>query len=246
MERFRLRARQAPKKGLIWELKLFPDNPRHIFREADGRVLGEVASPESVLWLRRIAEPFLARAEQPVEADQFGPDAEPRWLLHDDGMRMALAFSAARWLPRAVQRRRFRDGLAELPSEVVLYWFTLCYYGYHPAAGRAALRTLLAYEEAEFEEGFEPRPKRAARTHLEPQGPSLFDTPPIESDLGEERTGEPEAEEAAPKAEPPAAPAELPEPAPAKAATPRKRSLAAAKKPKPYKTRKPVKPRRKE
>ena len=60
-------------------------------------------------------------------------------------MRLALAFSAARWLPGAAQRRMFRDALAALPAEVLLYWFTLCFYGYRQAAGRAALRVLLTH-----------------------------------------------------------------------------------------------------
>jgi hypothetical protein len=62
-------------------------------------------------------------------------------------MRLALAFSAARWLTTPQQRRMFREGLEELPSEVVLYWFTLCFYGYRQSAGRAALRMLLTHEE---------------------------------------------------------------------------------------------------
>ena len=62
-------------------------------------------------------------------------------------MRLALAFSATKYLVTAEQRSRFQEGLAELPSEVILYWFTLCFYGYHQSAGRAALRTLLTHEE---------------------------------------------------------------------------------------------------
>jgi hypothetical protein len=34
-----------------------------------------------------------------------------------------------------------------LPEEVLLYWFTLCFYGYRQAAGRAVLRMLLTHEE---------------------------------------------------------------------------------------------------
>ena len=34
-------------------------------------------------------------------------------------------------------------------SVIVLYWFTLCFYGYRQAAGRAALRTLFTHEGAE-------------------------------------------------------------------------------------------------
>src|SRR5712691_12573690 len=151
MERFRLRVRHEPKRGHIWELHLFPEYPRRQLREADGRVLGSSATPEAMLWLRQIAEPFLLRADapEPINAEKLGPAAEPRWLRSEDGMRLALAFSAARWLVTPRHRRLFREGLEELPSEVVLYWFTLCFYGYRQAAGRAALRTLFTHEEPE-------------------------------------------------------------------------------------------------
>ena len=156
MERFRLRVRHEPKRGHIWELHLFPEYPRRQRREAEGLRPAPTQSrqgptlpwrrhvPEAILWLRQIAEPFLLRAEapEPIAAEKFGPAAEPRWLRPEDGMRLALAFSAARWLVTPRQRRLFREGLEELPSEVVLYWFTLCFYGYRQAAGRAALRTL--------------------------------------------------------------------------------------------------------
>ena len=149
MERFRLRVRHEPKRGQIWELHLFPQHPHRPLREADGRILGSSATPEAILWLRQIAGPFLSRAEAPsaISAEAFGPQAEPRWLMPEDGMRLALAFSAARWLATPQQRRMFREGLEELPSEVVLYWFTLCFYGYRQSAGRAALRMLLTHEE---------------------------------------------------------------------------------------------------
>jgi hypothetical protein len=149
MERFRLRVRHEPKRGQIWELYLFPQHPHRPLREADGRILGSSATPEAVLWLRQIAGAFLSRAEAPsaISAEAFGPQAEPRWLIPEDGMRIALALSAARWLATPQQRRMFREGLEELPSEVVLYWFTLCFYGYRQSAGRAALRTLLTHKE---------------------------------------------------------------------------------------------------
>ena len=149
MERFRLRARHEPKRGQIWELHLFPQHPHRPLREADGRILGSSATPEATLWLRQMAGPFLSRAEAPaaISAEAFGPQAEPRWLMPEDGMRLALAFSAARWLATPQQRRMFREGLDELPSEVVLYWFMLCFYGYRQSAGRAALRTFLTHEE---------------------------------------------------------------------------------------------------
>jgi len=149
MEQFRLRIRVQPKRGQIWELHLFPHQPRRQFREVDGRVLGSSSSPEGIYWLRQVAEPYLVRAEapEPIQASDFGPNSEPRWLQHEDGMRLALAFSSARWLVKRKHRTMFLKGLRSLPSEVVLYWFTLCFYGYQQAAGRAALRTLLTHEE---------------------------------------------------------------------------------------------------
>lgn len=170
MERYRLRVRHEPKRGNIWELHMFPQQPRRALREADARVLGSSSTPQAILWLRQLAEPFLLRAEEPIAAEKFGPEAEPRWLKAEDGMRLALAFSAARYLANPHQRRLFREGLEDLPHEVVLYWFTLCFYGYRQAAGRAALRALFTHEEPE--EGQEPRKPRRRRSP--PAGPSLF------------------------------------------------------------------------
>jgi hypothetical protein len=174
MERFRLRVRHASRRGNVWELHLFPEYPRRQCREADGRVLGSSATPEATLWLRQIAEPFLLRpkAPEPVAAEKFGPAAVPRWLRPEDGMRLALAFSAARWLITPHQRQLFRAGLEELPSEVVLYWFTLCFYGYRQAAGRAALRTLFTHEERE-ETRETPSTGRKRKRQTE-SGPNLF------------------------------------------------------------------------
>ena len=134
-----------------------------------------LATPEAMLWLRQIAEPFLLRAEapEPIAAETLGPAAEPRWLRPEDGMRLALAFSAARWLVTPRQRRLFREGLEELPSEVVLYWFTLCFYGYRQAAGRAALRTLFTHEGSEETSADRPS-ARSKRKRVSESGPSLF------------------------------------------------------------------------
>src|SRR5579859_5608524 len=178
MERFRLRARYEPKRGLLWELHLFPDHPQHQLREADGRLLGSAATPEAILWLRHVAATALQRAEEPeaIDSEDFGPTVAPRWLRLEDGMRLALAFSASRWLAMPRQRRMFREGLDELPSEVVLYWFTLCFYGYRQPAGRAALRTLFLHEEAEVDSGIPiaaPRP-RDGRQGKGQAGPTLF------------------------------------------------------------------------
>jgi hypothetical protein len=190
MERFRLRVRHESRRGHIWELHLFPEYPRRQRREVDGRVLGSCATPEATLWLRQIAEPFLLRAEapEPIAAEQFVPAAAPRWLRPEDGMRLALAFSAARWLVTPRQRRLFREGLEELPSEVVLYWFTLCFYGYRQAAGRAALRTLFTHVEPEegpsgpvpsqTRQTSQNRPAARRKRQRQPEsGPNLFVLP---------------------------------------------------------------------
>ena len=150
MERFRLRVHYQPKRGQIWELQLFPDHPAQPVGESGGRVLGSVSSPDSQEWLRGVVEPFLDRAETSCAcAEDLTTGCEPVWLRSEDGMRVALAFSAAKWLAGPHQRSMFASGLQQLPSEVILYWFTLCFYGYRQAAGRAALRTLLTHEEPE-------------------------------------------------------------------------------------------------
>jgi hypothetical protein len=153
MERFRLRALEQPRKGLIWELKLFPDHPGHTFREKDGRIMGSSSVPATILWLRQVSAPYLKKALSPgpMEAEQFGPQSESCWLAWEDGLRLSLAFSNARYLRSATQKRKFKEGLYALPSEVVLYWFTLCFYGYRQAAGKAAFRTLLTYQQKEDE-----------------------------------------------------------------------------------------------
>jgi hypothetical protein len=199
MERFRLRVRHEPKRGQIWELHLFPQYPHRPLREADGRILGSSATPEAILWLRQIAGLFLSRAEAPnaSSAAAFGPQAEPRWLKPEDGMRLALAFSAARWLTTPQQRRMFHEGLEELPSEVVLYWFTLCFYGYRQSAGRAALRTLLTHEEpAEKDEEDAVIRKRRRQREEEPTLFSMADGDPstdgqekIAPDIASEQSG---------------------------------------------------------
>jgi hypothetical protein len=78
MERFRLRVRHEPKRGQIWELHLFPQQPHRPPREVDGRILGSSATPEAILWLRQCAGPFLARPEAPsaISPEAFGPQAE--------------------------------------------------------------------------------------------------------------------------------------------------------------------------
>jgi hypothetical protein len=184
MERFRLRVRHEPKRGDIWELQLFPDEPRGINREASVRTLATCSAPAATNWLRQVVHPYLQRCKEPgpIAAEQFGPKTAPRWLEQEDGMRLALACSAARWLAGAGQRRMFRESLAALPSEVLLYWFTLCFYGYRQAAGRAALRVLLTHQEPN-----EDDEAPAAQTKEEPVAPAV--EPPCQQTLRLPRRG---------------------------------------------------------
>jgi hypothetical protein len=176
MERFRLRMRHEPRRGQIIELHLFPNMPGRNPREADARVMGSASAPDAVQWLRQVSDPYLRQAEapEPINAADFRPGVPARWLQRADGMRLALAFAAARYLTKAANREMFRRGLEELPAEVVLYWFTLCFYGYRQTAGRAALRTLLTYEQRDRKERMQPQ-GRKTRKKKSPQR-ELFPT----------------------------------------------------------------------
>jgi len=136
--------------------------------------MGSSSIPAVVLWLRQVSDVYLRRAEspEPVDADSFGPKVEPRWLQWEDGLRLSLAFANARYLKSIRQRRMFRDGLHELPSEVVLYWFTLCFYGYRQPAGKAAFRTLLTYGDA-ADKPDTPQKEAAQKTPQKPPKPQL-------------------------------------------------------------------------
>ncbi len=175
MERFRLRVKQQAKKGQIWELHMFPAVSARTVKEADAKIMGSSASPETIQWLRELSEPFLEQAEEPgpIRASDFRPGTQPRWLQHADGMRLALGFASARYLTKPAQRTRFRDGLFELPAEVVLYWFTLCFYGYRQLAGRASLRMLLTYEQPV--ERAKTKSKAKTRKKPKPAGKTLFE-----------------------------------------------------------------------
>jgi hypothetical protein len=67
-------------------------------------------------------------------------------LLHRDGMRLAMVFALAGRCNTVSKRRVAAEGVARLPEEVVLYWFTLCFYGQRQKAGKAALFTFLTHK----------------------------------------------------------------------------------------------------
>jgi hypothetical protein len=80
--------------------------------------------------------------------ENFRPGSEPLRLEPQEGMRLALAFGCARYLTSA-QRQAFEQRLYELPPEVLLYWFTQCFYGNRTAAAKAALRELMVHDSDE-------------------------------------------------------------------------------------------------
>jgi hypothetical protein len=177
MERFRLRVRQEAKRGQIWELHLFPSVAGRLPKEADAKIMGSSASPETIQWLRELSDPFLQSAEEPgpIKASDFRPGTPARWLNHTDGIRLALGFASARYLTKPAQRKMFRDGLLELPAEVVLYWFTLCFYGYRQLAGRAAMRTLLTYKQPTERKPSQQSAASRRKGRTSKPGPTLFD-----------------------------------------------------------------------
>lgn len=145
LESFRLRATYTRKKGLRWELFLVPVSPRR-GRKLPDRLLGSQGAPAAIRWLREIVRPITLRMNPAFDINGFGLESDPLTLPRLDGMRLALAFSAARYLRSPSAKKRFRERLEALPKEVLLYWFTLCFFGDQTAAGRAALRTLLTYK----------------------------------------------------------------------------------------------------
>ena len=145
LESFRLRAAYTAKKGLRWELFLVPVSPKR-GRKLPDRLLGSQRAPAAIRWLREMVRAITTRMDAAFDIGAFGPASQPLALPRLDGMRLALAFSAARYVSSPSTKKRFRDGLEELPKEVLLYWFTLCFFGERTAAGRAALRTLLTYK----------------------------------------------------------------------------------------------------
>lgn len=63
MERFRLRVRHEPKRGDIWELQLFPDEPRALKREASARKLVTCSAPPPMPGSANRADPAATMTE---------------------------------------------------------------------------------------------------------------------------------------------------------------------------------------
>lgn len=77
------------------------------------------------------------------------PTLQPRreedgYLNWQDTMRTALGFlGSVYW--KYEDRHRFANAVKDLPDEVILYWYTLCFYGHRKTAGRKAFRMLLMH-----------------------------------------------------------------------------------------------------
>jgi hypothetical protein len=126
MERFELKPYRAGGVQLVMK----PTRDGSVIR-----VLAKTTHPELVHWLGEVQESHY----MPLRF-------EDGYLAHADGMRLALAFGCClRMGNNRAFLKNFQAGLASLPDEIILYWFTLCFYGYRQQPARAALRTLLTY-----------------------------------------------------------------------------------------------------
>ncbi len=147
METFKLKARQDGRRGQVWELRMVPGGT--VARsDADTTLLGSCAVPETLSWLRDVADDgdMFEQAEPPKRLCDFRPGSSVV-LRHEDGMRLALAFKAAASLGAGTSKADLRDRVLGLPAEVLLYWFTLCFYGRRQSAGCKALRSLLTTDD---------------------------------------------------------------------------------------------------
>ncbi len=159
MEKFCLSIQANTKKGQVWEIQMHPNLSDRMTTKAAAIVLGSANSSDSIDTLKSIVELInsKARSKENVIPIILKPDSE-NWVPNAVGMKLALAIVSARYLLKTPQRTMFKSGLLELPDEVVLYWFTMCFYGYRQQAARAAFRTLLTFEQtderfAELDEG---------------------------------------------------------------------------------------------
>lgn len=144
LERFYVKARQEPKQGLLWEIYLLPQNGQEGLRRPVVRRLASASAPQTIAWLRELLRAYLKKTNSQA-GENFGPQSPAVDLTPENGMRLALAFASARYLATPDKRRAFVRHLNELSPEVLLYWFTQCFYGRRTAAARAALRALLTY-----------------------------------------------------------------------------------------------------
>lgn len=150
LEKFYVKAKHEPKQGLIWEIYLLPQNGQEGLRRPVPRRLASVSAPGGLAWLRELLKSYLKKTDPKTGGEGFGPQSEPLFLTAEDGMRLALAFACARYLATPEKRRAFVQHLNELPPEVLLYWFTQCFYGRRTAAARNALRELLTHADDDY------------------------------------------------------------------------------------------------
>lgn len=114
--------------------------------------------PEAPRTLGRLAgAPLLAATEQLLDAlrrsghrptDLHAGRRQPLALGHDAGVRIGLLVLALRPLSKPARMELVTNGIRQMPSEEILYWFGKCASRDRAAARRAqhALRVLLAPE----------------------------------------------------------------------------------------------------
>lgn len=185
LEEFRLRIRHEPKRGPVWELLLVPVARGGSFYRELPRCLSSASSPTSIAWLRSVLVTYCKKSVPKSGLNGFGPGAEPLVMDPEEGMRLALAFSCARYLAPQ-QQKVFAERLYELAPEVLLYWFTQCFYGNRTAAARAALRELLTHDGDEIvRPSSRPAPALPEALHRKGAGresaPAGEDNPDVES-----------------------------------------------------------------
>lgn len=148
--RLEMRATRNPKLVLDkWEVEVQGGSDRLLMILEVGERSGALVNAERPANLARFdggRKSFLDLLHEYCGFGFANPDGFPgigEWgLLHADGMRLALAFALAGRCNSVAKRRALAEGLGSLPAEVVLYWFTLCFYGQRQKAGKAALFTL--------------------------------------------------------------------------------------------------------
>lgn len=129
---------------------MYPNLSGRATTKAEAIVLGSARSTDAIDTLKSIVELINTKSTNKESGNpiSINPESE-NWVPSTVGMKLALAMVSVRYLSKTPQRNMFKTGLLNLPDEVVLYWFTLCFYGYRQQAARAAFRTLLTFEQAD-------------------------------------------------------------------------------------------------
>lgn len=162
MERFKLTAKKTRTGKVDLVLGVYDTRADKPVLEVPVNYIGANAEHKTMALLRGLERPAALYnaewAERPVNFDGSAKSIADHlfehdyrlgecWLTHADGMRVAMLFAL---MGRCRTIRTAKDvqcGVADMPAEVVLYWFTLCFYGRRRKAGKAGLYSLLTTKE---------------------------------------------------------------------------------------------------